>query len=157
MPANDYIFITHWRVEGTCEEVSRVLEDPLGLTRWWPTVYLQVAELRPPGADGLGRLVRVHTRGWLPYTLRWEFEVAESRHPHGFTILAHGDFEGRGIWTFEQDGPSVNITYDWRLRAEKPLIRRLSFLLKPIFEWNHRWAMAEGEKGLKRVISPATT
>jgi hypothetical protein len=149
MPANDYIFITGWRVEGTCEEVARILEDPLGLTRWWPTVYLQVVELRPPRADGLGRLVRVHTRGWLPYTLRWEFEVAESRHPYGFTILAHGDFEGRGVWTFEQDGRFVNITYDWRLRAEKPLIRRLSLLLKPIFEWNHRWAMAEGEKGLK--------
>jgi len=153
MLSNDYIFITHWRVEGPCEDVARILEDPFGLTRWWPTVYLQVVELRPPGSDGLGRRVRVHTRGWLPYTLRWEFEMTELRHPYGFTIVAHGDFEGRGIWTFEQDGPFVNITYDWRLRAEKPLIRRLSFLLKPIFEWNHRWAMAEGEKGLKAELA----
>src|SRR3954470_12869991 len=150
MPSNDYIFITHWRVESTCEEVSRVLEDPLGLTGWWPTVYLQVVELRPPRRDGIGRRVRARTKGWLPYTLQWEFEVTESRHPYGFTIVAHGDFEGRGIWKFEQDGGFVNITYDWRLRAKKPLIRSLSFLLKPIFEWNHRWAMAQGEKGLKK-------
>ena len=39
--------------------------------------------------------------------------------------------------------------YDWRLRAEKPLLRNLSFLLKPLFEANHRWAMAQGEESLK--------
>ena len=43
----------------------------------------------------------------------------------------------------------VDITYDWRLRAEKPLLRRLSFLLKPLFASNHRWAMAQGEQSLR--------
>ena len=53
------------------------------------------------------------------------------------------------MWTFEQDGPFVGITYDWRVRAEKPLLRRLSFIMKPIFGANHRWAMAQGETSLK--------
>jgi hypothetical protein len=35
------------------------------------------------------------------------------------------------------------------LAAEKPIVRRLSFLLKPLFERNHRWAMARGEESLK--------
>jgi hypothetical protein len=150
---NDYVFVTLWRVEGTCDEVSEILEDPLGLTRWWPAVYLKVEQLRPRGPDRTGQKVRAHTKGWLPYTLRWEFEVVESRHPYGFTLVAHGDFEGRGVWTLEPDGASVNMTYDWRLSAEKPLIRRLSFLLKPLFEWNHRWAMAQGERGLKAELA----
>ena len=30
------------------------------------------------------------------------------------------------MWTFEQDNEFVDITYDWRLTAEKPLLRRLS-------------------------------
>jgi hypothetical protein len=42
------------------------------------------------------------------------------------------------VWTFVQDGPFVDVTYDWRLRVEKPLLKRLSFLLKPLFEANHR-------------------
>ena len=79
----------------------------------------------------------------------WESEIVESRYPHGFTIVASGDFDGRGVWTFEQDGRVVDVTYDWRLRAEKPLLRNLSFLLKPLFEANHRWAMAQGEESLK--------
>ncbi len=146
--ANEYHFITQWRVEGTCGEVADVLGEPLALARWWPSVYLAVEELHPPDARGLGRRVRLHTKGWLPYTLKWEFEVVASRYPYGFTIVANGDFEGRGVWTFRQDDGFVNIEYDWRISAEKPLLRALSPVLKPIFEANHRWAMARGEESL---------
>ena len=146
--SNQYAFLTHWRVEGTCGEVADVLGDALDLPRWWPSVYLRVEELRPADANGLGRRVRLHTKGWLPYTLTWEFELVESRYPHGYTLVANGDFDGRGVWTFQQDGAFVDVTYDWRLSAEKPLLRNLSFLLKPVFEANHRWAMAQGEQSL---------
>jgi len=145
---NQYQFLTSWRIEGTCGEIADVLGDPLALARWWPSVYLDVQELRPPDARGVGRRVCLRTKGWLPYTLTWEFEVVESRYPYGFTIVANGDFEGVGVWTFEQCGPYVDVAYDWRIRAEKPLLRNLSFLLKPIFEANHRWAMARGEESL---------
>jgi hypothetical protein len=145
---HDYAFRSRWRVAGTCGEVADVLGDPIALTRWWPSVYLAVDELQPPDERGLGRRVRLLTRGWLPYTLRWEFEVVESRYPSGFTLVATGDLHGRGVWTFEQDGPFVVLTYDWRLSAEKPLLRNLSFLLKPVFEANHRWAMTQGEQSL---------
>ena len=151
--ANEYVFLTRWRVEGTCGEVADVLGDPLALERWWPSVYLRVEELAPGDARGVGRRARLHTKGWLPYTLRWELEIVEARYPHGFSLVACGDFEGRGVWTFEQDGPFVDIVYDWRISAEKPLLRNLSFLLKPLFEANHRWAMAQGEESLKLELA----
>ena len=47
----------------------------------------------------------------------------------------------------------MDVTYDWRLRAEKPLLRSLSFLLKPLFEANHRWAMAQGEESLRLELA----
>ena len=151
--SNDYRFVTRWIVESTCEEVSDVLGNPLDLPRWWPMVYLEVVELRRPNASGTGRRVRLLTKGKLPYKLRWEFEVVESRFPYGFTIVATGDFEGTGIWTFTQSGPHVDIVFDWRIRAEKPLLRWLSFVLKPLFEANHRWAMARGEECLVRELA----
>jgi hypothetical protein len=46
----------------------------------------------------------------------------------------------------------LDIVFDWRLRAEKPLLKSLSFLLKPLFRWNHGWAMARGEEGLRREL-----
>jgi hypothetical protein len=42
----------------------------------------------------------------------------------------------------------VDVTYDWRSRARKPILRSLSWLLKPVFAANHRWAMARGERSL---------
>jgi hypothetical protein len=146
--SNDYHFLTHWRLRGTCGEVADVLKDAAGLARWWPSVYLEVEELQAPDATGVGRRARLLTKGFLPYTLRWEFEVVESRYPYGFTIEARGDFDGRGVWTFRQDGAFVDVGYDWRIRAEKPLLRLLSPVLRPVFAANHRWAMAQGERSL---------
>ncbi len=62
---------------------------------------------------------------------------------------ANGDLEGTGIWIFEQDGQHVNVTYDWTISANKPSIRTLSFLLKPIFRSNHNWTMKRGEESLR--------
>jgi hypothetical protein len=149
----DYAFLTRWRVEGTCGEVADILGDAAALSRWWPAVYLDVRELAPPGPGGTGRRVALLTKGWLPYTLRWEFVVSESRYPYGFTIDATGDLNGRGVWTLAQDGPFVNLTYDWRIRVDKPLIRDLSVPLRPLFEWNHRWAMRQGEDSLKLELA----
>jgi len=108
-----------------------------------------VTEIRPADARGLGRRVALVTKGWLPYTIAWEFEVVESRYPSGMVIVASGDFDGRGEWRFVQDGSHVDVVYDWQIRAEKPLLRNLSFVFRPLFEANHRWAMAQGEESLK--------
>ena len=150
MASNDYHFITHWSVRGTQREVTDILGDALALPQWWPSVYLAMRERAPGDPEtGLGREIDLYTKGWLPYTLRWWFRVVEVNPPHGFAIEAHGDFEGRGEWTFEQRGSWVEITYDWRIAADKSLLRRLSWLMKPIFSANHRWAMAQGERSLK--------
>jgi hypothetical protein len=148
-----YHFLTHWRVDGTCGEVADLLRDASALPRWWPSVYLRVTETDPPDARGVGRRVRLLTKGWLPYTLSWEFVVVESTYPSGFVIEATGDFVGRGVWRFVQDGPMVHITYDWSIRVEKPLLRRLTPFLRPLFEANHRWAMAQGETSLKLELA----
>jgi hypothetical protein len=152
MASNDYHFVTVWRVRGTCQEVADILHNPIDLPRWWGRVYLEVKQVAAGDDRGVGRVVRLITKGWLPYTIRWQFKVVESRYPHGFSIVASGDFEGQGRWTFEQDGEFVQATYDWRLRTEKPLLKYLSFLFKPLFSSNHRWAMAEGQRALQAEL-----
>jgi hypothetical protein len=146
--SNEYHLFTDWRVRGRVEDVFDLIRDLPALTRWWPAVYLEVVERRKGDATGVGSVADLRTKGWLPYELRWQSRIVESNPPYGFTLDATGDFEGRGIWRFEQDGEWVNARFDWRLRAEKPGIRELSFALKPIFSANHRWAMARGEESL---------
>jgi hypothetical protein len=151
--SNDYHFITDWWVASTVEEVADVISRPVEMVRWWPSVYLEVKELKPADENGLGRVVDLYTKGWLPYTLRWQFEVTESNMPHSFRLDASGDFVGRGIWTFEQVADQVHIIYDWKIRADKPLLRYLSFMMKPLFAANHRWAMDQGEESLRLELA----
>lgn len=148
MASTDYQFRTVWRVAGTVSEVKNILGDALSLPQWWPSVYLSVRPLSAGNPDGTGRAANLHTKGWLPYTLRWTLTVTEPITDSGFAISAQGDLNGTGKWTFEQDGPEVVITYDWRVNAAKPLLRRLSWLLRPVFSANHHWAMARGEESL---------
>jgi len=147
--ASDYEFLTVWRVPGTIDEVKEVLSDADSLTRWWPAVYLGLRPLRPGDADGVGREVDLHTKGYLPYTLRWRLLITEPITDQGFALEAHGDLDGTGRWTFAQDGPEVVITYDWRISATKPLLQKLTWLLRPFFAANHVWAMRRGEESLK--------
>lgn len=147
----DYQFFTEWRVAGTVHEVMSVLgdDDPTSVTRWWPCVYLTVTEIEPGGEGGLGRVLDLYTKGWLPYTLRWTLHVTEPLTDVGYALAATGDLEGTGRWAFRQDGPEVVVTYDWRVQATKPLLRRLTWLLRPVFSANHHWAMRRGEESLR--------
>jgi uncharacterized protein YndB with AHSA1/START domain len=154
MASADYHFVTRWRVDATPEEVFRIIDDPPALPHWWPSVYLEVIEREPGDARGIGKVVDLLTKGWLPYTLRWRLVTLEKVPPTRIVLEASGDFLGRGVWTFADDDSAgaervTLVTYDWRIRAEKPLLRSLSWLLKPVFAANHRWAMDRGEESLK--------
>jgi hypothetical protein len=147
--AAEYEFRTVWRVAGTAGEVRDVLADGPSLPRWWPAVYLSVATVNEGEGSGTGGEIAMFTKGWLPYTLRWTLRVTEPVTDAGFALAATGDLIGTGRWTFTQDGSEVVITYDWWVSASKPLLRRLTWLLRPVFSANHRWAMARGEESLR--------
>lgn len=153
MAANDYHFTTHWRFRARHNDVADVIGDASGLPRWWPSVYLDVQELAPGEPSGVGKVLDLTTRGWLPYTLRWRFAVTESDYPATLAIAASGDFSGEGRWTFTQDGDFTLVVYDWRIRANKPLLRHLSWLLRPLFAANHRWAMEQGRKSVELELA----
>ena len=160
MASNAYHFITTWHVPATPEEISDLLADAEGLARWWPSVYLDVKVLEPGDADGVGRLVSLYTKGWLPYSLRWRFRVTASDAPRGFSLEASGDFVGRGVWTLTPvrpaeapAGPLSSVVYDWKITAEKGVLKTFSAVMKPIFSANHHWAMTQGEKSLRLELA----
>ena len=148
MGTADYEFTTVWRVAGTREEVVDILRDSRELPRWWPAVYLSVDPGRSGGADRVGASSLLHTKGFLPYTLRWELTLAEPVSPEGFGIRANGDLNGTGRWTLTQDGPETVVRFDWAVSAAKPILRWFSWALRPLFAANHRWAMARGQESL---------
>ena len=146
MPANEYYFVSHWRVPCTPAEAYDIIQDSAALPRWWPSSFIASEPYHfADGAEG----VKLATKGWMPYMLHWTVRQLSADPPGSLVIEVKGDFDGRGIWTLMADGDHTTITYDWRIRVEKPGVKQLSFMLKPLFESNHRWAMKKGEESLR--------
>lgn len=152
MAGAEFNLTSEWRIAGTIEEVADILADAERLPDWWGDVYLDVRIVEPGDADGIGRVVAFHSKGRLPYTLRWQGRVVEADRPHGWVIEATGDLAGRGTWTLRQEGETARIRYDWQVKAERTWMRLMRPLLAPVFAANHRWAMARGHEGLEREI-----
>ena len=133
--------------------MADVLGDFAALPRWWPSVYLDIWEcgrrMRRASAGGSRPSRRGGCRTRSGGSSRSSSRATRTASPSSPAAISTGAACGPS----NSDGSMVEMTYDWRLRAEKPLLRNLSFLLKPLFEANHRWAMAKGEESLKLELA----
>lgn len=153
MSSSSYHFVSNWLIDATPEEVYNIITDSAKLVDWWPAVYLDIKVLDKGGENGINKLIELYTKGWLPYTLRWKFRVVNVQKPQTVEIEALGDFIGHGKWTFSAaENQQCKVTYDWKIEAKKPLLKKLSWLMKPAFSANHEWAMKKGEESLKLEI-----
>lgn len=150
MPANRYHFQEQWHVPGhDPHRVYEVLYNATLLPQWWSGVYLEVVPLRAYPRPMVGAKARARARGWLPYRLRFELEALRLEAGRVVEVRATGDFDG--VWRAElrPDGEGgTRLELDWKVTVDKPLIRLLSSILKPLFAWNHRWTTPRGERGL---------
>ena len=61
-----------------------------------------------------------------------------------------GDLSGHGLWTLTPTSSGgTHVRFDWRVHADRWLLRVLSPLLRPAFRWNHNWAIARAMEGLE--------
>jgi uncharacterized protein YndB with AHSA1/START domain len=148
-----YELVSHWRVPGPIDRIYDLLSDTEAAPRWWPQAYHRVREVAPGEDGGVGRVLDITTKGALPYELTWRLEVVETERPRLIRLRASGQLVGFGEWQIAEAGKDVTLAYTWRIRAEHPLLRRLEFLLKPIFALNHNWVMRKGEEGFKRELA----
>ena len=138
-----------WRASGTPEEIFAILSDGAGFARWWPSVYLRADILEPGAPDGTGRVVRLRSKGWLPYALTWTSRIASQTPPTRLAVTASGDFEGGGVWQLRPVDGGTEVTFDWHITVTPWFLRAGSLFFKPIFRANHEWAMARGGESLE--------
>jgi polyketide cyclase/dehydrase/lipid transport protein len=153
MASHEFSIPTVWRLKAKAADVYTILNDPEEFVRWWPEVYLGVEVLRESDATGKGRIVKFVTKGKLPYHLSWQAELVGCRPPDRMSIRATGDLDGRGEWRLDQQGEWLEISYDWTVVVRQLWMVLLSPILKPVFVWNHRWAMQRGFEGLQREVA----
>jgi uncharacterized protein YndB with AHSA1/START domain len=147
MGLNKYHFEDHWEVPFPIEQVWTVLARPREFPAWWKGVYLSVESLDHAAEPRVGARVAAVARGWLPYKLRFTIETTKLEKPYLIGFKASGDFETEeSRWILEPRGNGTHVILDWNPIVEKPVVKFLSPVLKPIFRWNHNWTMVRGQR-----------
>jgi uncharacterized protein YndB with AHSA1/START domain len=144
--ASEYVFIDEWDVSAPQEAVFDALADARTYPEWWRPVYIVVESDGPPEP---GRVSRQEFKGRLPYHLKTSSTIVSLDRPHGFEVSVVGDLTGKGVWTLTPADGRVHIRFDWRVIADRPLLRVLTPLLRPLFRWNHNWSIKRATEGLE--------
>jgi uncharacterized protein YndB with AHSA1/START domain/mannose-6-phosphate isomerase-like protein (cupin superfamily) len=141
-----YEFVDEWDVAAPPAAVFDAIADARTYPQWWRPVYLDV------DADGpaeLGKESRQHFKGRLPYHLHTRSRVVALDPPRSVTADVDGDLRGRGTWTLTPTATGTHVRFDWRVHADRRLLRLLTPLLRPALRWNHAWAIARAMEGLE--------
>src|SRR3954454_11340501 len=143
---NEYLFVDEWDVAAPPEAVFAALADARTYPTWWAPVYIDVAAAGPPV---LGKVSRQHFKGRLPYHLHTQSTITRLEPPHVVQGDVEGDLRGRGTWTLAPVAGGTHVRFDWQVFADRKLLRALTPVLRPVFRWNHNWAIARAMDGLE--------
>jgi len=141
-----YVFVDEWEVAAPREAVFAAISDGRTYPLWWRPVYLDV---EADGPAELGKEARQHFKGRLPYHLHTRSRVVELDAPRLVTAEVDGDLRGRGTWTLTATASGTHVRFDWQVHADRKLLRALTPVLRPLFRWNHNWAIARAMEGLE--------
>jgi hypothetical protein len=139
--AREYVFVDQWDVDAPQEVVYDIVADARTYPEWWKPVYISV--------EGDEKVTRHHFKGRLPYTLKMRAEMVREERPRRFEVDVDGDLRGKGIWTFTPRNGRTHVRWDWIVFADRPLLRYLTPVLRPLFRWNHSWAVARAREQLE--------
>jgi uncharacterized protein YndB with AHSA1/START domain len=147
LPSREYEFVDEWDVDAPRESVFAAIADARSYPTWWKPVYLSVES---SGEPALGSESRQHFKGRLPYHLRTRSRITRLEAPEAIGAEVDGDLRGTGLWTLtELPGGGTHVRFDWRVHADRPLLRLLTPVLRRALRWNHAWAIARAREGLE--------
>lgn len=148
-----YIFIDKFIAPCDIQTAYHYIREIEEYPRWWGRVYKNIVKLKDAPPDTPGAKYRITIGGFLPYTLKIENEVTHIDRPHLIRFDASGDLQGKGIWSFREVENGTEITFDWRVAANKKIIRWFSFLLKPLFRANHHYFVIKAREGIQKDLA----
>ena len=131
MSVNSYSFVTAWKIEASLSEVWNVICDVEDLPNWWKAL-VRVKILDYGDANGNNFITEQTWRGILPYKLTLISQTTSVERFKSIEIVASGDTEGNGKWTFSEAAGIVRIQYDWNVRTTQKALSLLAFAVKPL-------------------------
>jgi uncharacterized protein YndB with AHSA1/START domain len=152
MSVNEYSFVTVWKIEAPLEAVWDVICNTEDLPNWWKAV-IGVKVIDRGDVNGVNFLAEQTWKGVLPYQLSLLSRTTAVDYLKSIEIVASGDVEGKGKWTFTEDEGIVTVQYNWDVRTTQKAISFLALIVKPLLAWNHDEIMRWGASGLANKLN----
>jgi hypothetical protein len=147
----DYQFETVWRLRAPIDAVWQAIFESEKWPQWWQGV-VQADQLAKGDASGVGTRQRFVWRSKLPYSLAFEMQTTRVEPPKLLEGQATGELEGTGLWELSEFGGLTTAHYTWRVKTTRSWMNLLAPVLRPAFAWNHDYVMAQGAKGLAKLL-----
>jgi hypothetical protein len=147
MSINEYNFVTVWKIEALLLDVWNTIMDVESFPDWWPAVK-KLEILDQGDENGVNSLTKQTWQGVLPYRLSFVSKTTEINYLQSIVLVASGDLEGKGCWTFSQEDKIAIVRYDWQVKTTGMALGLLASIFKPLLAWNHDEIMRWGALGL---------
>ncbi|MEM7069336.1 MAG: hypothetical protein AAF478_10680 [Pseudomonadota bacterium] len=141
-----------WSLHGQITDLQETLSNPQSILEWWPEAFMRSEIVHNGHENGIGRVVRVHTKGWMPHSFQFLIKLVEVSGTERIILETQGDFDGYSVIQLHEENGLIFAEYDWRVAVRQPLIRYLVPFAKSVFEANHHWVMERGRTGLQNYL-----
>jgi len=101
----------------------------------------------------IGNAYAVSVRGFLPYTLRLVFELAQLKFPIEIGLRIDGDLTGNAELRLESAANGTHLKTTETVFIQK---RPLCWLVPHptwLFAWQHRWALKQGQRAVMTMFA----
>ena len=143
-----YSFSSRWHLAASQERVWGAFEELLPSENpfvFWPGMRSE----RHGGAD-----IHVTAASPVGYALRFRVFDVEPTPMELVTLRADGDLLGRATMRLGAvDDASSTIDVSWHVDVTQPWMRRMRFVLRPVFVLAHDAVMRAGERGLNAWLA----
>ena len=146
-----YSFVTRWQIRAPIEKVWNAIYESTEWPHWWKGV-LNVKVIKENDAHGVNGVREYTWKSVLPYLLKFKMRLTEREDPKHMRGEAFGELEGVGIWMLEEKNGITYVQYNWDVFTNKRWMNYFSFLLKPLFKYNHDVVMRWGAEGLAKML-----
>jgi hypothetical protein len=138
-----YSFSSRWHIAASQQRVWQAFEELLPSENpfvFWPGMQSE----RLGGPD-----IHVTAGSPMGYTLRFRVHDVDSMPMDQVTLRADGDLVGQATMRLAAvDDLNSTIDVQWHVDVTQPWMRRMRFVLRPVFVLAHDVVMRAGERGL---------
>jgi hypothetical protein len=146
-----YHFITQWQFEAPLSDVWQAIYDSENWPSWWKSVK-SVKETVAGDARGIGSIRTYTLTSPMGYHLSFNILLTDREDLLLLQGAASGHLHGTGSWYFTEQEGVTYVECHWQVATTVKWMNWLSFLLAPVFRYNHDLVMRNGARGLARKL-----